>query len=74
MTNSARLRFVATLVVGTLLFAGFIVSLRITLDNTLRVGESHGVVQTPEEDEPGFDCRIHGNKICGPAGPVNISE
>ncbi|MFJ5121909.1 hypothetical protein [Kitasatospora sp. NPDC088548] len=20
----------------------------------------------PDEDEPGFDCRIHGNRICGP--------
>ena len=27
-------------------------------------------VPTPEEDEPGFDCRIHGNKVCGPQGPV----
>jgi hypothetical protein len=24
------------------------------------------VVDEPEEDEPGFDCRIHGNRICGP--------
>lgn len=22
------------------------------------------VVQ-PQEDEPGFDCRIHGNRVCG---------
>ncbi len=22
--------------------------------------------QWPLEDEPGWDCRIHGNKICGP--------
>lgn len=20
----------------------------------------------PQEDEPGWDCRIHGNKVCGP--------
>jgi hypothetical protein len=32
------------------------------------------VVPTPEEDEPGFDCRIHGNKVCGPQGPVHIPE
>jgi hypothetical protein len=35
--------------------------------NVKMVGTSSvGTVQEPEEDEPGFDCRIHGNKICGP--------
>lgn len=22
----------------------------------------------PREDDPGFDCRIHGNEVCGPTG------
>jgi hypothetical protein len=22
--------------------------------------------ETPREGDPGFDCRIHGNKVCGP--------
>lgn len=24
------------------------------------------VTQTPHEDEPGFNCKKHGNKDCGP--------
>ena len=23
---------------------------------------------TPQEDDPAFDCRIHGNQVCGPTG------
>lgn len=25
-----------------------------------------GTVVTPEEDDPGWNCRIHGNRVCGP--------
>lgn len=25
------------------------------------------VLIEPQEDEPGFDCHIHGNRTCGPA-------
>lgn len=24
------------------------------------------VVDEPEEDDPAFDCHLHGNRICGP--------
>lgn len=27
---------------------------------------STAVVDEPEEDEPGFDCHTHGNRVCGP--------
>ena len=25
----------------------------------------NGEIRDPYEDEPGFDCRIHGNRMCG---------
>lgn len=32
-------------------------------------GPFSGAVTTflsPEEDDPGFDCHVHGNRVCGP--------
>lgn len=27
--------------------------------------EDQATALEPAEDEPGFDCRVHGNKVCG---------
>lgn len=27
---------------------------------------SHHATAAPAEDSPAFDCRVHGNQICGP--------
>lgn len=68
------MKFVALLIVCTMLFIGFILGFRYILDTTIQTGVQHGVVQTPEEDKPGFDCQVHGNKVCGPHGPFSVSE
>jgi hypothetical protein len=30
-----------------------------------RVSVGGSVVSAPLEDEPGWDCRVHGNRVCG---------
>ena len=28
----------------------------------------------PAEDDPAFDCRLHGNRICGPGNSQGVSQ
>ena len=31
-----------------------------------------GPASGPTEDSPGWDCRIHGNRVCGPGNAQNV--
>jgi len=32
-----------------------------------------GVTAHPAEDDPAFDCRVHGNQVCGPDNPQGVA-
>lgn len=65
-------------VLGALLF-GMAVGCNAGDDTTPQATEAPSATTTtstlaalpePHEDEPGFDCRIHGNDVCGPGSGV----
>jgi hypothetical protein len=39
---------------------------------TVTLAAPVSAVSGPTEDSPGWDCRVHGNRVCGPGNAQNV--